>query len=172
MHAHTCQGRRNDSGTPLRPLGAAAATTGCLIASLLSATTIAHTRTYTHIDTANASLLPAHKRFGPYWPTKYNTHSDIIIARLHTWSTLTTHNTHTHTPRCSLQVWDLAKCAAGAEGGLKLTLTGHINAIRGLAVSPRHPYLFSGGEDKKVMCWDLETNKVSRHKHDSHLIRQ
>jgi pleiotropic regulator 1 len=58
------------------------------------------------------------------------------------------------------QVWDLAKCAAGAEGGLKLTLTGHINCVRGLAVSPRHPYLFSAGEDKKVMCWDLECNKV------------
>ncbi len=49
-------------------------------------------------------------------------------------------------------MWDLAKCCAGAEGGLKLTLTGHINAIRGLAVSPRHPYLFSAGEDKQVKC--------------------
>ena len=50
------------------------------------------------------------------------------------------------------QIWDLAKCCAGAEGGLKLTLTGHINAIRGLAVSPRHPYLFSAAEDKMVKC--------------------
>ncbi|KAH8077323.1 hypothetical protein JL720_10043 [Aureococcus anophagefferens] len=54
---------------------------------------------------------------------------------------------------------------AGAEGGLKLTLTGHINAIRGLAVSARTTYMFSAGEDKKVMCWDLETNKVVRHYH-------
>jgi len=48
---------------------------------------------------------------------------------------------------------------------LKLTLTGHINTIRGLAVSPRHPYLFSAAEDKKVLCWDLEYNKVIRHYH-------
>ena len=54
--------------------------------------------------------------------------------------------------RLVVQVWDLAKCCAGAEGGLKLTLTGHINAIRGLAVSPRHPYMFSAGEDKMVKC--------------------
>lgn len=65
----------------------------------------------------------------------------------------------------TIKVWDLAKCAAGAEGGLRLSLTGHINCIRGLAVSSRHPYLFSCGEDKKVMCWDLETNKIIRHYH-------
>ena len=65
----------------------------------------------------------------------------------------------------TIKIWDLAKCAAGAEGGLKLTLTGHINAIRGLAVSARTTYMFSAGEDKKVMCWDLETNKVVRHYH-------
>lgn len=51
-----------------------------------------------------------------------------------------------------LQIWDLAKCCAGVEGGLKLTLTGHINAVRGIAISDRHPYLFSGGEDKMVKC--------------------
>lgn len=51
-----------------------------------------------------------------------------------------------------LQIWDLAKCCAGVDGGLKLTLTGHINAVRGLAISDRHPYLFSGGEDKMVKC--------------------
>jgi len=48
---------------------------------------------------------------------------------------------------------------------LKLTLTGHISAVRGLAVSARHPYLFSAGEDKTVKCWDLEYNKVIRHYH-------
>jgi pleiotropic regulator 1 len=31
----------------------------------------------------------------------------------------------------------------------------------GLAVSPRHTYLFSAGDDKQVKCWDLEQNKVS-----------
>jgi hypothetical protein len=57
-------------------------------------------------------------------------------------------------PLCTAryQIWDLAKCCAGAEGGLKLTLTGHIHSIRGLAVSARHPYLFSAGEDKLVKC--------------------
>jgi pleiotropic regulator 1 len=65
----------------------------------------------------------------------------------------------------TIKIWDLAKCCAGAEGGLKLTLTGHINAIRGLCVSPRHPYLFSVAEDKKALCWDLEYNKVIRHYH-------
>jgi WD40 repeat protein len=52
------------------------------------------------------------------------------------------------------QIWDLA------TGTLKLSLTGHISAVRGVCVSPRQPYLFSCGEDKKVMCWDLEQNKV------------
>ena len=47
-----------------------------------------------------------------------------------------------------------------ASGTLKLSLTGHISSVRGVAVSPRQPYLFSCGEDKKVMCWDLEQNKV------------
>lgn len=51
----------------------------------------------------------------------------------------------------TIKVWDLAKVSAGSSDGLKLTLTGHINCIRGLAVSPRHPYLFSAGEDKKVI---------------------
>ena len=65
----------------------------------------------------------------------------------------------------TVKIWDLAKCVAGAEGGLKLTLTGHINAIRGLAISERTTYMFTAGEDKKVMCWDLEVNKVVRHYH-------
>lgn len=57
------------------------------------------------------------------------------------------------------QIWDLA------SGELKLTLTGHISAVRGVAVSDRHPYLFSCGEDKMVKCWDLEQNKVIRQYH-------
>ncbi|RUO96213.1 WD40-repeat-containing domain protein, partial [Jimgerdemannia flammicorona] len=56
-------------------------------------------------------------------------------------------------------IWDLA------SGTLKLSLTGHISTVRGLAVSSRHPYLFSCGEDKMVKCWDLEQNKVIRHYH-------
>lgn len=34
-----------------------------------------------------------------------------------------------------------------------------------MAVSQRHPYLFSAGEDKMVKCWDLEYNKVIRSYH-------
>lgn len=30
----------------------------------------------------------------------------------------------------------------------------------GLAVSSRHTYMFSAGDDKQVKCWDLEQNKV------------
>lgn len=41
-----------------------------------------------------------------------------------------------------IKIWDLA------TGELKLSLTGHISTVRGLAVSNRHPYLFSCGEDK------------------------
>ena len=46
-----------------------------------------------------------------------------------------------------------------------LTVTGHISTVRGLAISERHPYMFSAGEDKMVKCWDLETNKVIRSYH-------
>ena len=53
-----------------------------------------------------------------------------------------------------VQIWELG------SGKLKLSLTGHISAIRGIAISERHPYLFSCGEDKTVKCWDLEQNKV------------
>ena len=41
-----------------------------------------------------------------------------------------------------IKVWDLA------IGEFKLSLTVHISTLRGLAVSSRHPYLFSCGEDK------------------------
>ncbi len=52
----------------------------------------------------------------------------------------------------TIKFWDLA------TGNLKVTLVGHINAVRGLVISPRHPYLFSVSEDKTVRCWDLEMN--------------
>ncbi len=32
--------------------------------------------------------------------------------------------------------------------------------VTGLAVSGRHPYMFSAGLDKMVKCWDMEYNKV------------
>jgi pleiotropic regulator 1 len=41
-----------------------------------------------------------------------------------------------------IKIWNLV------SGELRLSLTGHISTVRGLAVSPRHPYLFSCGEDK------------------------
>lgn len=85
------------------------------------------------------------------------------------------------------QIWDVG------TGTLQLSLTGHIEQIRGsfllnycwwdclllvihavvndcvgnnnwffagLAVSSRHTYMFSAGDDKLVKCWDLEQNKV------------
>lgn len=55
----------------------------------------------------------------------------------------------------TIKFWDLA------SGQLKLTLTGHIEQVTGLAISPRHPYMFSCALDKMVKCWDLEYNKVS-----------
>lgn len=50
----------------------------------------------------------------------------------------------------TIKFWDLV------EGKCLVTLTGHINTVRGLAISERHPFLFSVGEDKMVKCWDLE----------------
>lgn len=54
----------------------------------------------------------------------------------------------------TVKIWDTA------SGTLKLTLTGHTEQVTGLAVSDQFPYMFSCGLDKKVMCWDLEQNKV------------
>ena len=54
-----------------------------------------------------------------------------------------------------VKIWDLA------SGELKLSLTGHISTVRGLAVSSRHPYLFSCGEDKVRSCGMLNTNSYS-----------
>ncbi|TSL54339.1 Pleiotropic regulator 1 [Bagarius yarrelli] len=45
----------------------------------------------------------------------------------------------------TIKIWDLA------SGRLKLSLTGHISTVRGVAVSSRSPYLFSCGEDKQVI---------------------
>lgn len=50
----------------------------------------------------------------------------------------------------TIKIWNLA------SSKLKATLTGHVLGVRSLVVSDRHPYLFSGSEDKSVRCWDLE----------------
>lgn len=58
----------------------------------------------------------------------------------------------------TIKIWDIA------SGALKLTLPGHISTVRGLAISPNRPYMFSG-EDKMAKCWDLEVNRVVRQYH-------
>lgn len=50
----------------------------------------------------------------------------------------------------TIKVWDLASLDC------KAIITGHVMAIRLLAISKRFPYLFSGSEDKEVKCFDLE----------------
>lgn len=59
----------------------------------------------------------------------------------------------------TIKIWDLA------TGKLKLTLAGHVMTVRDVAISKRHPYLFSASEDKKVKCWDLEKNMAIRDYH-------
>ena len=54
----------------------------------------------------------------------------------------------------TMKVWDLA------TGKLKTTLAGHVMTVRDVAVSDRHPYLFSVSEDKTVKCWDLRKTKL------------
>jgi pleiotropic regulator 1 len=51
----------------------------------------------------------------------------------------------------TIKLWDTA------TGALKITLTGHIEQVTGLAISSRHPYMFSCGLDKKVMNWAEQT---------------
>ncbi|KAF7123463.1 hypothetical protein RHSIM_Rhsim12G0061000 [Rhododendron simsii] len=60
----------------------------------------------------------------------------------------------------TIKMWDVE------TGRLKLTLTGHIEQVRCLAV--RDKYMFSAGDDKQVKCWDVEQNKVIR-SFDGHL---
>uniref|UniRef100_A0A0E0M3G2 Uncharacterized protein n=1 Tax=Oryza punctata TaxID=4537 RepID=A0A0E0M3G2_ORYPU len=47
------------------------------------------------------------------------------------------------------------------KGTRRLTLTGHVGEVRALAVSHRHPYLFSAGDDGE----DLEHNQAVRSYH-------
>lgn len=53
-----------------------------------------------------------------------------------------------------IRIWGLATLE------LKATLTGHILGVRSLIISRRHPYLFSGSEDKTIKCWDLEKTNL------------
>jgi WD40 repeat protein/tRNA A-37 threonylcarbamoyl transferase component Bud32 len=55
-----------------------------------------------------------------------------------------------------VRLWDLS-----AEGGPRLlrTLTGHSRPIRCLAFAPKGQLLAGGGEDRRVMLWDLEHNR-------------
>ncbi|KAI3902980.1 hypothetical protein MKX01_042832, partial [Papaver californicum] len=61
--------------------------------------------------------------------------------------------------------WICTGSADVGTGSLKLTLTGHIDQVRGLAVSTRQTYIFSAGDDRQVKCWDLEQNRVIRSYH-------
>lgn len=54
----------------------------------------------------------------------------------------------------TIKIWDFPKSVLGDKDCLKLTLTGHISGVRGLAVSDRHPYLFSGQILRELLsCW-------------------
>lgn len=59
----------------------------------------------------------------------------------------------------TIKIWDLA------AGKLKITLIGHVMSVRDIAISKRHPYMFSASEDKLVKCWDLERNTAIRDFH-------
>lgn len=59
----------------------------------------------------------------------------------------------------TIKYWDLA------SGKLKLSMTGHINTVRDVKISPEHTYLYSCSEDKTVRCWDLIQNKAIRNYH-------
>jgi WD40 repeat protein len=109
-----------------------------------------HTHPHTHTHTHTPTPTPTHPHTHAHTHTHPHTHTHTPThARTHT-------HTHTLARPGTIKIWDLA------SGTLRLTLTGHISTVRGLAVSPRHPYLFSVGEDKQVKNWDLETNKVCK----------
>ncbi|KAH0912260.1 hypothetical protein HID58_035581 [Brassica napus] len=56
----------------------------------------------------------------------------------------------------TIKVWDVA------SGVLKVTLTGHIGQVRGLAVSNKDTsYMFSAGRDSVCRVWDIRTKTQS-----------
>ena len=50
--------------------------------------------------------------------------------------------------------------AAGTLPSVDSRFVAHSPQVTGIAVSDRHPYMFSGSLDKEVKCWDLEYNKA------------
>ena len=62
----------------------------------------------------------------------------------------------------TIKIWDMS------TNKLKLTLAGHSMSVRDLAVSERHPYMFSASEDKLLKCWDLEKNTAIRDYYGHH----
>eukprot|EP00971_Amphidinium_carterae_P315497 6270939-Amphidinium_carterae.1 len=50
-----------------------------------------------------------------------------------------------------IKIWDLA------SGTLKLSLTGHVSTVRALAISDRHPYLFSASICLALCATSLRT---------------
>lgn len=61
----------------------------------------------------------------------------------------------------TIKIWDFPKSVLGDKDCLKLTLTGHISGVRGLAVSDRHPYLFSGNDYAEINQKD--SNRLKKH---------
>lgn len=67
-----------------------------------------------------------------------------------------THSRHIH-------IWDLSNMRNGdvltLSSARVITLTGHTDVVYGVDYSPDGRYLASGGQDGKVLIWDLERNK-------------
>lgn len=59
----------------------------------------------------------------------------------------------------------MSRISHGQLFRLAITSIANSTQVMGLAVSERHPYMFSCGLDKQVKCWDLEQNKVIRNYH-------
>ena len=64
-----------------------------------------------------------------------------------------------------MQMASMAFCGQPFPAGKYIYREPNSTQVMGLAVSERHPYMFSCGLDKQVKCWDLEQNKVIRNYH-------
>lgn len=64
-----------------------------------------------------------------------------------------------------MQIASMAFCGQPFPAGKYIYREPNSTQVMGLAVSERHPYMFSCGLDKQVKCWDLEQNKVIRNYH-------